>query len=66
MDLWFIGNGCEDHLTTTDTFIMVSQSHSRSDSKGGCGSTRGRGQLSQCTYCHRLGHTCDRCYQLHD
>ena len=21
MDLWFIGNGCEDHLTTTDTSI---------------------------------------------
>ena len=22
MDLWFIGNGCEDHLTTTDTSIL--------------------------------------------
>ena len=21
MDLWFIGNGCEDHLTTTNTSI---------------------------------------------
>ena len=21
MDLWFIGNGCEDHLTTADTSI---------------------------------------------
>ena len=21
MDLWFIGNGCEDHLTTADTNI---------------------------------------------
>ena len=21
MDLWFIGNGCEDHLTTVDTSI---------------------------------------------
>ena len=21
VDLWFIGNGCEDHLTTTDTSI---------------------------------------------
>ena len=21
VDLWFIGNGCEDHLTTTDTRI---------------------------------------------
>ena len=44
---------------------MVSQSHSRSDSKGGRGSNRGRGQRPQCTYCHRLGHTRDQCYQLH-
>ena len=22
VDLWFIGNGCEDHLTTTDTSIL--------------------------------------------
>ena len=44
---------------------MVSQSHSRSDFKGGRGRNRGRGQYSQCTYCHRLGHTRDRCYQLH-
>ena len=21
MDLWFIGNGCDDHLTTADTSI---------------------------------------------
>ena len=28
--------------------------------------TQGKGQCPQCTYCHRLGHTCDRCYQLHD
>ena len=44
---------------------MVSQSHSRSDSRGGRGSNRGRGQHPQCTYYHRLGHTRDRCYQLH-
>ena len=25
MDLWFIGNGCEDHLTTTDTSIPEDQ-----------------------------------------
>ena len=43
---------------------MVSQSLSQGDSRGGHGSNRGRGRL-QCTYCHRLGHTCDRCYQLH-
>ena len=33
--------------------------------RGGRGSTRGRGQRPQCTYCHKLGHTRDRCYQLH-
>ena len=46
MDLWFISNGCEDHLTTVDTSIH--EEH-----------------RSQCTHCHKLGHTRDRCYQLH-
>ena len=50
---------------TPDPSVMVSQSHSRSDSRGGHGSNRGRGQCPICTYCHRLGHTRDRCYQLH-
>ena len=50
---------------TSDTSVMVSQSLSRGDSRGGRGSNRGRGQRPQCTYCHRLGHTRDRCYQLH-
>ena len=50
---------------TPDTSMMVSQSLSRGDSKGERGSNRGRGQRPQCTYCHRLGHTRDRCYQLH-
>ena len=50
---------------TPDTFVMVSQSYSRSDSKGGRGSNRGQGQRPHCTYCNRLGHTRDRCYQLH-
>ena len=50
---------------TPDTSVMVSQSLSRGDSRGGRGSNRGRGQRPQCTYCHRLGHTHDRCYQLH-
>ena len=50
---------------TPDTSMMVSQSHSQSDSRGGHGSNQGRGQRPQCTYCHRLGHTRDRCYQLH-
>ena len=44
---------------TPDTFMMVSQSHSLSDSRGGRGSNRGRGQRPQCPYCHRLGHTRD-------
>ena len=25
VDLWFIGNGCEDHLTTVDTSIPEDQ-----------------------------------------
>ena len=25
VDLWFIGNGCEDHLTTADTSIPKDQ-----------------------------------------
>ena len=49
----------------SDTSVMVSQSHSRIDSRSGHGSNRGRGQRPQCTYYHRLGHTRDRCYQLH-
>ena len=47
---------------TSDTSVMVSQSHFRSDSRGGRGSNRGRGQRPQCTYCHKLGHTRDQCY----
>ena len=47
---------------TLDTSVMVSQSHSRIDSRGGRGSNQGRGQRPQCTYCHRLGHIRDRCY----
>ena len=47
---------------TSNTSIMVSQSRSRSYSKGGQGSNLGRGQRPQCTCCHRLGHTRDRCY----
>ena len=50
---------------TPDTSMMVSQSHSRSDSRSGRGSNRGRRQRPQCTYCDRLRDTHDRCYQLH-
>ncbi|RVW36465.1 Retrovirus-related Pol polyprotein from transposon TNT 1-94 [Vitis vinifera] len=34
-------------------------------SRGGRSGTRGRGQRPHCTYCNKLGHTRDRCYQLH-
>ena len=44
---------------TPNTSVMVSQSLSRGDSRGGRSSNRGRGQRPQCTYCHRLGHTRD-------
>ena len=50
---------------TLGTSVMVSQSLSRGDSRGGSGNNQGRGQRTQCTYYHRLGHTRDRCYQLH-
>lgn len=43
---------------------MLSQSWSHIDSRGDCSGNRGKGQRSQCTY-FRVGHTCDRCYQLH-
>ncbi|RVX00280.1 Retrovirus-related Pol polyprotein from transposon TNT 1-94 [Vitis vinifera] len=41
----------DDFLTTT--------------SRGGRSGNRGRGQRPHCTYCNKLGHTRDRCYQLH-
>ena len=44
---------------TPDTYVMVSQSHSQSDSRGGRSSNRGKGQRPQCAYCHRLRHTRD-------
>ncbi|RVW81698.1 Retrovirus-related Pol polyprotein from transposon RE1 [Vitis vinifera] len=46
---------------TSDSSVLVSQTNSR----GGCSSNRGRGQHPHCTYCNKLGHTRDRCYQLH-
>ena len=41
--------------------MLVSQTNSR----GGCSGNRGRGQRPHCTYCNKLGHTRDQCYQLH-
>ncbi|RVW33966.1 hypothetical protein CK203_100743 [Vitis vinifera] len=46
---------------TSDSSVLVSQTNSR----GGCSGNRGRGQHPHCTHCNKLGHTCDRCYQLH-
>ncbi|RVX19942.1 Retrovirus-related Pol polyprotein from transposon TNT 1-94 [Vitis vinifera] len=48
--------------STSDSFVLVSQT----TSLGGRSGTRGRGQRPHCTYCNKLGHTRDRCYQLHE
>ncbi|RVW96386.1 Retrovirus-related Pol polyprotein from transposon RE1 [Vitis vinifera] len=44
-----------------DSSVLVSHTTSR----GGRSGNRGRGQRPHCTYCNKLGHTRDRCYQLH-
>ncbi|RVX05223.1 Retrovirus-related Pol polyprotein from transposon RE1 [Vitis vinifera] len=46
---------------TSDSSVLVSQTNSR----GGRSGNRGRGQRPHYTYCNKLGHTRDRCYQLH-
>ncbi|RVW67363.1 hypothetical protein CK203_065031 [Vitis vinifera] len=46
---------------TSDSSMLVSQTNSR----GGRSGNRGRGQRPHCTYCNKLGHTRDQCYQLH-
>ncbi|RVW15161.1 hypothetical protein CK203_083349 [Vitis vinifera] len=92
VELWFMGQGYEDHLVTQevdipeldkffmvltliglrpdlepirdqilDSSVLVSQTTSRGRRSG----TQGRGQRPHCTYCNKLGHTRDRCYQLH-
>ncbi|RVW48386.1 Retrovirus-related Pol polyprotein from transposon RE1 [Vitis vinifera] len=50
-----------DSASASDSSVLVSQTTSR----GGRSGTRGRGQRPHCTYCNKLGHTRDRCYQLH-
>ena len=45
----------------SDSSVLVSHTTSR----GGRSGNRGRGQCPHCTYCNKLGHTRDRCYQLH-
>ncbi|RVW15974.1 Retrovirus-related Pol polyprotein from transposon RE2 [Vitis vinifera] len=47
--------------SASDSSVLVFQTTSR----GGRSGTRGRGQRPHCTYCNKLGHTRDRCYQLH-
>ncbi|RVX14428.1 Retrovirus-related Pol polyprotein from transposon RE1 [Vitis vinifera] len=47
---------------TSDSSVLVSQTNSQ----GGRSGNRGRGQRLHCTYCNKLGHTRDRCYQLHE
>ncbi|RVW13831.1 Retrovirus-related Pol polyprotein from transposon RE1 [Vitis vinifera] len=47
--------------SASDSSVLVSQTTSR----GGRSGTRGRDQRPHCTYCNKLGHTRDRCYQLH-
>ncbi|RVW50800.1 Retrovirus-related Pol polyprotein from transposon TNT 1-94 [Vitis vinifera] len=46
--------------SASDSSVLVSHY-----SRGGRSGTRGRGQRPHCTYCNKLGHTRDRCYQLH-
>ena len=43
----------------SDLSVLASQINSRGGRSGN------RGQRPQCTYCDKLGHTRDRCYQLH-
>ena len=47
-----------------DTSVMLSHSHPRGDSWSVHGGNRGRGHRPYCTYCNRVGHIQDRCYQL--
>ena len=45
----------------SDSSVLVSQTNLW----GGRSGNRSRGQRPHCTYCNKLGHTRDRCYQLH-
>ena len=47
--------------STSDSSVLVSQTNPR----GGHNGNRSRGQRPHYTYCNKLGHTRDRCYQLH-
>ncbi|RVW28520.1 hypothetical protein CK203_100568 [Vitis vinifera] len=65
-----------DQRTQIDKFFMIltllasvqilrPSAPSQTSSRGGRSGNRGRGQRPHCTYCNKLGHTRDRCYQLH-
>ena len=45
----------------SDSSVLVSHTNLR----GGRSGNLSRGQCPHCTYCNKLGHTRDRCYQLH-
>ena len=47
--------------STSDSSMLVSQNNLW----GGRSGNRSRGQRPHCTYCNKLSHTRDRCYQLH-
>ena len=47
--------------STSDSSVLVSQTNLRGRRSG----NRSKGQRPHCTYCNKLGHTRDRCYQLH-
>ncbi|RVW26760.1 Retrovirus-related Pol polyprotein from transposon TNT 1-94 [Vitis vinifera] len=46
-------------------FLAVPPFHPWMISRRGRSGNRRRGQRPHCTYCNKLGHTRDRCYQLH-
>ena len=47
--------------STSNPSVLISQTNLR----GGRSGNRSRGQRPHCTNCNKLGHTRDRCYQLH-
>ena len=47
--------------STSDSFVLVCQTNPRGRRSG----NRGRGQSPHYTYCNKLDHTRDRCYQLY-
>ena len=47
--------------SASDSSVLVSQTNLR----GGRDGNRSRGQRLHCTYCNKLDHTRDCCYQLH-